>query len=79
MCPRFLPGPGHSKVTGQTRLPQSQESSGNEVVSGYGVSLCFNTDLGQDDMHVIRLVQDGLSGESLKSALKQVGCYATFF
>ena len=58
---------------------QIQESFGTEVVSGYGVSLCFNTDLGQDDMNVIRLVQDGLSGDALRAALKQVRCYAPFF
>ena len=45
---------------------------------GYGFSLVFNTPLGQDDVQVIRLLQDGLSGHELRKALADVPCYAKF-
>ena len=48
------------------------------AIRGYGVSLCFNTSVGQDDVQVIRILQSGLSGQELRSALAEVDCYSKF-
>ena len=49
-----------------------------ETCRGYGVSLCLNTSLGQDDVQVIRILQSGLSGQELLTALAEVACYSEF-
>ena len=54
------------------------EDVDKDVMRGYGVALCFNTSLGQDDVQVIRILQSGLSGQELRGALAEVACYSKF-
>ena len=57
---------------------QHAEDVHKSTCRGYGVSLCFNTSLGQDDVQVIRILQSGLSGKELRAALTEVACYSKF-
>ena len=54
------------------------EDVDKKTVRGYGVSLCFNTSLGQDDVQVIRVLQSGRSGQELRRALAELACYSKF-
>ena len=45
---------------------------------GYGISVVFNTPVGQDDVEVIRILQSGKSGQELRTELKKVPCYKVF-
>ena len=59
-------------------VPVQQEEPKKKECRGYGVSLCFNTSLGQDDVEVIRILQTGLVGQELRTALAEVACYSKF-
>ena len=75
----FLAG---SSSANRLRTLQARQAQVGDVDTstcrGYGVSLCLNTSLGQDDVQVIRILQSGLSGQELLTALAEVACYSEF-
>lgn len=63
---------------------QAREDSVNEQTSskfalGYGVALCFNLDFGQDDVDVLKLLQEGLQQDELRQSLRELPAYSDFF
>ena len=61
---------------------ESQEDGSkraNLTWSGYGFVLSWNTDLGQDDPDVIKLVQGGQRGESLYKSMRGLTLYQEAF
>ena len=71
--------PAGSVKTLQEKQETCRDEVGHFQVTGYGVSLCFNTDFGQGNVETIRLVQNGLRGSALRTALAQLGAYQEFF
>ena len=67
-------GPRRVSVQRQSR---AEEEINTPCCHGYGVAIVFNTPCGQDDVEVIRILQSGISGHELRTALKQVPCYTT--
>ena len=47
----------------------------NHVWEGYAFVLCYNTDLGQDDPDVIKLLQSGKTGEELYKSMRGMALY----
>ena len=58
-----------------SRKESAREADTNVVVTGFGFSLCYNTDLGQNDAEVIRLLQSGLRGDALRAAMGQLSLF----
>ena len=48
-------------------------------LTGYGFSMCFNTDFGQKNVETVKLVQSGLRGAELRTALTKLPEYADYF
>ena len=74
----FLPAsvPRRQKVSDARRTDAQEQDK--TTYHGYGVSMVYNTSLGQDDVQVIRVLQSGLTGSDLREALRELPCYTTF-
>ena len=69
------------------KKPTMREATSGEPVpntlalewTGYGFTLCYNTDLGSGDPDVIKLVQSGKTGESLYKGMRGMAIYSDAF
>ena len=78
-CAReFWPDQSKNRMLTHQARQERSEITDDMTCRGYGVSVCINTSLGQDDVHVIRILQSGLSGQELRTALAEVACYSKF-
>ena len=59
----------------QARQADVRDIDANFVVTGYGFALCYNTQLGQNDAEVIRLLQRGFKGDALRMAMSEMPMY----
>ena len=59
----------------RSREDEAQNSEVDYVVRGYGVSLCYNTTLGQNDPQVIKLLQSSIKGDALRTAMGEMPLY----
>ena len=57
------------------RRKEANDADANCVFTGYGFSLCYNTQLGQNDAQVIRLLQSGVKGQELRKAMGDMPLY----
>ena len=85
----------HSRIAPILDMPKTGEKSkleaasaehdkdgprhGTQTWSGYGFVLSWNTDLGQDDPDVIKLVQSGKVGEDLFRSMRSLTLYQEAF
>ena len=51
------------------RKEAAEKATKNVQFTGYGLSMCFNTDFGQKNVETVKLVQSGLRGPELRMAL----------
>ena len=77
-APEFLPKADRHRNRTLSDRRAVVEDVDKLTCRGYGVSLCINTSLGQDDVQVIRILQTGVSGQELRKALAEVACYSKF-
>ena len=66
---------GRTRKCMKNRQEAVKGADANYVVHGYGVSLCYNTMLGQNDPQVIKLMQTGVNGEALRKAMGDMPLY----
>ena len=61
------------------RKEAAEKATKNVQFTGYGLSMCFNTDFGQKNVETVKLVQSGLRGPELRMALVKLPEYEEFF
>ena len=76
--PEFLAIPRVSRRRVSDDRRASAQEADDTTCRGYGISLCYNTSIGRDDLEVIRIIQSGSSGDELRSALAEVACFIKF-
>lgn len=61
------------------RVEAVRDAPTSTNLTGYGFSMCFNTDFGQKNVDTVRLVQSGLRGADLRTALTKLPEYKDYF
>ena len=72
-----MPQKGSQNLASKKQSPNQGPPGTN--LTGYGFSLCFNTDFGQKNIETVKVVQSGLRGAELREALVKIPEYEQFF
>ena len=83
-CATLAVNLGITTATGPRRTHSSKQQAVRDALvdtqlTGYGFSLCFNTNFGQKNVETVKLVQSGLRNGELRTALTKLPEYKNFF